>query len=85
MKEYSEGKLHSGSKKGPVVKNKDQAVAIAMSEQRKKDKGKQMDKKIKALQKDTAKLAKKEASLLREDKRHDKVIDRAKKKMKGKC
>ena len=32
MKEYSEGKLHSGSKKGPVVKSKKQAVAIAMSE-----------------------------------------------------
>jgi hypothetical protein len=32
MKEYSEGKLHSGSKKGPVVKKKSQAVAIAMSE-----------------------------------------------------
>ena len=32
MKEYNEGKLHSGSKKGPVVKNKKQAVAIAMSE-----------------------------------------------------
>jgi hypothetical protein len=46
-----------------------------------------MDEKIKSLQKDTRKLAKKEASLLREDKKHDKVIDRAKKKMKmkGKC
>lgn len=32
MKEYGEGKLHSGSKKGPVVKSKKQAVAIAMSE-----------------------------------------------------
>ena len=32
MKEYKEGKLHSGSKKGSVVKNKKQAVAIAMSE-----------------------------------------------------
>lgn len=45
----------------------------------------EMDKKIKALQKDTKKLAKKESSLLREDKKHDKVIDKAKKKMKGKC
>lgn len=35
MKEYSEGKLHSGSKKGPVVANKKQAVAIALSEARK--------------------------------------------------
>ena len=32
MKEYKEGKLHSGSKKGPIVKSKKQAVAIAMSE-----------------------------------------------------
>jgi hypothetical protein len=32
LREYKEGKLHSGSKKGPVVKSKKQAVAIAMSE-----------------------------------------------------
>jgi hypothetical protein len=32
MEEYGKGDLHSGSKKGPVVKNKKQAVAIAMSE-----------------------------------------------------
>lgn len=44
-----------------------------------------MDKKIMSLQKDTKKLAKKEASLLREDKKHDRVIEKAKKKMKGKC
>ena len=37
MKEYSEGKLHSGSKKGPVVKSKKQAIAIGLSEQRKKE------------------------------------------------
>jgi len=35
MKEYKHGDLHSGSKKGPVVKNKKQAVAIALSEARK--------------------------------------------------
>ena len=35
MSEYKEGKLHSGSKKGPVVKNRKQAVAIALSEARK--------------------------------------------------
>lgn len=34
MREYKAGKLHSGSKKGPVVKNRKQAVAIAMSEAR---------------------------------------------------
>lgn len=32
MKEAKEGTLHSGSKKGPIVKNKKQAVAIALSE-----------------------------------------------------
>lgn len=36
MREYKEGKLHSGSKKGPVVKSQKQAIAIAMSEARKK-------------------------------------------------
>lgn len=35
MREYKEGKLHSGSKKGPVVKDRKQAVAIALSEARK--------------------------------------------------
>ena len=32
MKEYKAGELHSGSKTGPAVTNKKQAVAIAMSE-----------------------------------------------------
>lgn len=35
MEEFKEGKLHSGSKKGPEVKNKKQAIAIALSEARK--------------------------------------------------
>lgn len=35
MEEYSEGKLHSGSKKGPVVSNRKQAIAIGLSEARK--------------------------------------------------
>lgn len=35
MKEYGAGKLHSGSKKGPLVKSKAQSVAIALSEARK--------------------------------------------------
>lgn len=35
MDEWKEGKLHSGSKKGPVVKSQKQAVAIALSEARK--------------------------------------------------
>lgn len=35
MKEFESGKLHSGSKKGPVVKNPKQAIAIGLSEARK--------------------------------------------------
>ena len=31
MKKFKAGKLHSGSKKGPVVTNPKQAIAIAMS------------------------------------------------------
>lgn len=34
MKEFKEGKLHSGSKKGPQVTNRKQAIAIALSEAR---------------------------------------------------
>lgn len=34
MKEFKAGKLHSGSKKGPEVTNRKQAVAIALSESR---------------------------------------------------
>ena len=35
MKEYKANKLHSGSKKGPVVTNPKQATAIALSKARK--------------------------------------------------
>lgn len=35
MEEYRAGKLRSGSKSGPKVKSKPQAVAIALSESRK--------------------------------------------------
>lgn len=34
MKEWKGGQLHSGSKSGPVVKNRKQAIAIGLSEQR---------------------------------------------------
>jgi len=40
MHEFKAGMLHSGSKKGPVVKSRKQAVAIALSEARKSKKGK---------------------------------------------
>jgi Family of unknown function (DUF6496) len=32
MHEYKAGKLHSGSKKGPAVTSRKQAIAIALSE-----------------------------------------------------
>lgn len=45
MKEFKEGKLHSGSKKGPVVKDPKQAIAIALSEAGKGGKNIDMKKK----------------------------------------
>lgn len=32
MREFGKGELRSGSRKGPVVKSRKQAIAIAMSE-----------------------------------------------------
>lgn len=34
MKEFKMGRLHSGSKKGPIVKSRPQAIAIMLSEGR---------------------------------------------------
>lgn len=39
MHELKHGQLHSGSKKGPLVKNRKQAIAIGLSEQRKENAG----------------------------------------------
>ncbi len=36
MEEYKSGDLHSGSKEGPKVKSRKQAIAIGLSEARKK-------------------------------------------------
>jgi hypothetical protein len=36
MDEFASGKLHSGSAKGPVVINRKQAIAIGISEGKKK-------------------------------------------------
>ncbi len=38
MHEFKKGKLHSGSKKGPKVTNPKQAIAIALSEAKRKRK-----------------------------------------------
>ena len=40
MGEFKRGTLHSGSKKGPKVTSRKQAVAIALSEQRRGKRGK---------------------------------------------
>ena len=45
MKEFEEDKLHSGSKKGPVVTNPKQAVAIAYSEAKEAKKNSKKKKK----------------------------------------
>ena len=39
-KKFKEGKLHSGSKTGPIVKKPKQMVAILLSEKRKEKQGK---------------------------------------------
>jgi len=44
MKEYEKGTLHSGSKKGPKVKNRKQAIAIALSEAKLSKKNKKSKK-----------------------------------------
>ena len=44
MKEFKAGKLRSGSKKGPKVKSPKQAIAIALSEERKTRKKKKRKK-----------------------------------------
>lgn len=40
MHKFKAGKLHSGSKSGPAVKNRKQAIAIMMSEKGEAKKGK---------------------------------------------
>jgi hypothetical protein len=40
LHKFKHGQLHSGSKQGPKVKSRDQAIAIMMSEKREAGKGK---------------------------------------------
>jgi hypothetical protein len=54
MREYGKGELHSGSKEGPVVTSRKQAIAIALSEA-----GMSMPKKKPAAKKPTPKKGKK--------------------------
>lgn len=44
MHEYKTGTLHSGSKKGPIVTSRKQAIAIAMSEAKMANKAKSKKK-----------------------------------------
>jgi hypothetical protein len=44
MHEFKRGTLRSGSKKGPKVKNRQQAIAIMLSEKRKEKSGKKSSK-----------------------------------------
>jgi hypothetical protein len=46
MREFKAGTLHSGSKKGPKVKSRRQALAIAMSEAGKSSKKERMASKM---------------------------------------
>lgn len=45
MHEYKHGKLHSGSKHGPKVKSRKQAIAIMLSEKRKEQGGRKSGRK----------------------------------------
>lgn len=40
MRKFKAGQLHSGSKKGPIVRNRKQAIAIGLSESGQSRKGK---------------------------------------------
>lgn len=56
MKKFSEGKLHSGSKKGPLVTNPKQAIAISLSESGQSKYGKKNKKRGKMARKARAAL-----------------------------
>lgn len=51
MHEWGQGKLHSGSKKGPEVKSKKQALAIGYSEARKSSHEKALSSRVEGVKK----------------------------------
>lgn len=61
------------------------AISFGVAIQLILEKVKTMDKKIKALEKKTKNLVKDEKKLLKADKKQDKIVAKAKMKMKGKC
>lgn len=61
MHEFKHGDLHSGSKKGPKVKNPKQAIAIALSEARQSGADVPPKKKAAAKKTATRKTARKKA------------------------
>lgn len=70
MREFKKGELHSGSKEGPRVKNREQAVAIALSEARRAEGKKPVKKQdggaIGRARRSQALEAREEARLMRE-------------------
>lgn len=50
MHEFKHGKLHSGSKHGPKVKSRKQAIAIGLSEDRKAKRKKRAKKNYKGVE-----------------------------------
>lgn len=40
MHKFKVGALHSGSKKGPIIRSRAQAIAVMLSEKRKEQQGK---------------------------------------------
>lgn len=70
MREFKRGELHSGSKEGPRVKSRDQAVAIALSEARRAEGKKPVRKQdggaIGRARRSQAEEAREEAKLMRE-------------------
>lgn len=60
MSKFKSGLLHSGSSKGPEVKNRKQAIAIMLSEKKKADEG---DEEYAASPSDTKTKKKKKAKI----------------------